>query len=307
MEGGILDRGVSVGGSAWASATIRYPAVVATRTPESIESLDDPRVADYRNVRDADLRAPGLFVAEGRLNVERLVRDSRHPVRSVFVTPAAWAAMRGCLEGLPAPVPIYSAPQSVLDGVVGYPMHRGCLAVGERLPEQGLDGVLEVVGDGPALLLLLEDVSNADNVGGVFRNAMAFGVDAVLLTPRCVDPLYRKSVRVSMGGSLVLPFARVAAGVATLEKLRAADFCVAALATDSDAIALSAWRPQPPAPERVVLVLGAEGPGLSAATREAADLRLRIPMARGADSLNLYSAAAIAIHHLTAVLRGSVS
>lgn len=274
---------------------------------ETIESLGDPRVADYRNVRDAALLRPGLFMAEGRLNVARLIDSERFQPRSVFVTRAALDAIGPCLGRLDERTPVYLASQRVLNEVVGYDMHRGCLAAGVRPPEIPLSSLLEDLGDGPALLILLEDVSNPDNVGGVFRNAMAFGVDAVLVTPRSVDPLYRKSIRVSMGGSLTVPFARVEAGAHCVERLRAAGYCVAALATDPEAVSLAQWRPVPPAPERVVLLLGAEGPGLSAEARGAADVVLRIPMVPGVDSLNLYSAAGIAMHHVVSVLRGALS
>jgi tRNA G18 (ribose-2'-O)-methylase SpoU len=273
---------------------------------ETIASLEDPRVADYRNLRDADLRTPGLFMAEGRFNVERLVECSGFEVRSLFMTPTARDAMARSLVRLGVDTPVYVAPQSLLDGVVGYAMHRGCLAVGVRPARRSLDDLLATLGDGPALLVLLEDVNNADNVGGVFRNAMAFGAVGVLLTPGCVDPLYRKSIRVSMGGSLQVPFASVDYGAAPLEKLRAAGFCVAALATDAAALSLGRWQPVPPAPERVVLALGTESEGLSEPARRSADVVLRIPMASGIDSLNVYTAAGIAMHHVAAVLRGAL-
>jgi len=274
---------------------------------ETIHSLEDPRVAEYRNLRDAALRRPGLFMAEGRLNVERLIQSERFHPQSLFVTRTALDAIEGTLADRYDDVPIYVAEQKVLNGVAGYDVHRGCLAVGVRPPERVLDVLLEDLAPGPALLVLLEDVSNSDNVGGVFRNAMAFGVDAVLVTPKSVDPLYRKSIRVSMGASLLVPFCRVSEDAAVILQLQAAGFCVAALVTDRDAISLSHWSPVPPAPERVVLMLGAEGPGLSEEARRVADVSLRIPMVSGADSLNLYTAAGIAMHHVAAVLRGALS
>jgi tRNA G18 (ribose-2'-O)-methylase SpoU len=264
-------------------------------------------VAEYRNLRDADLRTPGLFMAEGRFNVESLIDAEGYVPRSLFMTATAHGVMASALSRLDSGTPVYVAEQSVLDGVVGYAMHRGCLAVGERPPERGLDDVLAELGDGPALLALLEDVNNADNVGGIFRNAMAFGVDAVLLTPGCVDPLYRKAIRVSMGGSLQVPFASVMRGAAPLEQLRGAGFCVAALGTDASAVALGKWRPCAPAPSRVALLFGTESTGLSETAQGAADVVLRIPMAPGVDSLNVYTAAGIAMHHVAVNLRGAIS
>ncbi|MGH7337276.1 MAG: TrmH family RNA methyltransferase, partial [Myxococcota bacterium] len=174
----------------------------------AIGSLDDPRVADYRNVRDADLRVrDGLFMAEGRLNVKRLITVSPYHTRSVFVTDAGLAGIRPALERLGAQTPIYVAPPPLLCAVVGYPMHRGCLAAGERGPEPDLSAFLSslVAGDRPRTLLVLEDVANSENVGAIFRNALALSADAVLLTRRCVDPLYRRSIRVSMGAALRVP------------------------------------------------------------------------------------------------------
>jgi tRNA G18 (ribose-2'-O)-methylase SpoU len=271
---------------------------------EAIERLDDPRVADYRNVRDADLRAgSGLFMAEGRLNVERLLASQRYRARSVFLTRPALRGIGAALESLADDTPVYLAEQALLSEVVGYAMHRGCLAAGERAAEERLEDVLARTAGGPGLLVVLEDVTNPDNVGAVFRNAVAFGVDAVLLTTRCADPLYRKSLRVSMGGALQVPFARVSEAGVALSRLREEGFALVALRAGPGAVALSDYAPAAPAPERVVLVLGSEGQGLSRATLAAADATLAIPMVGGVDSLNVATACGIALHHFAMVLR----
>jgi tRNA G18 (ribose-2'-O)-methylase SpoU len=262
----------------------------------TVTSLDDPRLAIYRDVRDAELRVrEGLFLAEGRLNVKRLVTASRYRTHSVFVTPPGLAAIRPALEGLDEAIPVYVASRDLLYGVVGYPMHRGCIAAGERGPEPRLSGLLAAR---PDPLLVLEDVSNAENVGGIFRNALAFGAGGVVLTRRSVDPLYRRAIRVSMGATLRVPHARVDSAEDALEALRAAGYANVALTTASDAAPLPAGPVLEGAPRRpVALWLGSEGEGLSAAALAGADRRVRIPMAPGADSLNVATAAGIALHH----------
>src|SRR5213594_1168362 len=167
---------------------------------ERVRDADDPRLADYRELRDGERRRrAGTFVAESRQVVRRLL-GSRFRARSVLATEAAAADLRDVLaDGLP----VYVAPEETLGRVVGFNFHRGCLAVGERGAELPLDALLDT-----RLLVVLEGVTNPDNVGGVFRNAMAFAAGGVLLAPGCSDPLYRKAIRVSMGGTLVVPCAR---------------------------------------------------------------------------------------------------
>jgi tRNA G18 (ribose-2'-O)-methylase SpoU len=263
---------------------------------EPIERLDDPRVADYRNVRDADLRAAsGAFLAEGRLNVERLLAATRYRARSVFVTAAALQGIEASLARLGDETPVYLASQRLMNEIVGYRMHRGCLAAGERGREPALESLLDGLAPGPRCVLVLEDVSNPDNVGGIFRNALAFGADAAVLTARCADPLYRKAIRVSMGATLRVPFARAPDAAAALRQLRARDFATAALSARRDAQPLAALTPPP---ERVALLLGAEGCGLSSAAAAEAERCITIPMAAGIDSLNVATAAGIALHQL---------
>ena len=263
---------------------------------EPIERLDDPRVADYRNVRDADLRAAsGAFLAEGRLNVERLLASPRYRARSVFVTAAALRGIEGSLARLGDETPVYLASQLLMNEIVGYRMHRGCLAAGERGREPALESLLEGLAPGPRCVLVLEDVSNPDNVGSIFRNALAFGADAAALTAPCADPLYRKAIRVSMGATLRIPFARTSGATTALRALHARGFTSVALSARRDAEPLRALVPPP---ERVALLLGAEGHGLSSAAAAEAERCVTIPMAEGIDSLNVATAAAIALHQL---------
>jgi tRNA G18 (ribose-2'-O)-methylase SpoU len=263
----------------------------------AIERLDDPRVAAYHNVRDADLRArDGLFLTEGRLNVKRLITGSRFRTRSVLVTETALRAIEPALDRLDTATPVYVAAQALVADVVGYAMHRGCLAVGERGAEPELATFLASAR--PRRLLVLEDVSNPENVGAAFRNALALGADGVVLTRRCVDPLYRRTIRVSMGASLRLGYARAEDGSAALAELREAGFTNVALTTAHDATPLERERA---APQRLALWLGSEGDGLSPDVLAGVERRVRIPMAPGADSLNVATACAIALHHFRAL------
>jgi len=273
---------------------LAHPARVRV---EEIHSLDDPRVADYRDVKDADLlEKSNLFMTEGRLGVQRLIADSRFRARSVFVTRAALAGLSDVLAKLGDETRIYLASQALLNEVVGYNMHRGCLAAVERGAPLSADEILARCAKGRRLLVVLEDVTNPDNVGSVFRNARAFGADGVFLTPRCTDPLYRKAVRVSMGGTLQLPFARVASCASALEALRAAGFVVVALTPAAGAERVEEVARQLAGAERVALALGTEAEGLSAAALAAADVRACIAMAPGVDSINVATASGIALH-----------
>jgi tRNA G18 (ribose-2'-O)-methylase SpoU len=262
-----------------------------------IENLDDPRIAEYRNVREADLRLrDGLFLAEGRLNVKRLITGSPYRTQSVLVSETGLRAIRPALEQLAEGTPVYVADRALLAAVVGYAMHRGCLAVGERGPEPELAPFL--AGHPLRTLLVLEDVANPENVGALFRNALALGADGVVLTRRCVDPLYRRSIRVSMGASLRLPWARAVDGPTALAALREAGFANVALTTGRDAAPLARERE---APCRLALWLGSEGSGLSAGVLAGIERRVTIPMAPGADSLNVATASGIALHHYRAL------
>lgn len=274
-----------------------------------IQTLEDPRVSDYANMRDAELaqrRDPldaaahgGLFIAEGELVVERLVR-SRFPTRSVLLTENRLNSMRASLAELPAMTPIYSATQSVLNAIVGFIMHRGVLAIGTRTEPWTVSQLAERSGP----LVVLEDLANHDNLGGIFRNAAALGGpgSGVLLSPRCADPLYRKSLRVSMGHILSVPFARAASWPDDLHRLRDRGWLVAGLTPSAGAIDLESAA-QDWSGRRVALVVGTEGTGLSAAALQSCDHSLRIrmrmsPNGEVIDSLNAAMAAGIALHRL---------
>jgi tRNA G18 (ribose-2'-O)-methylase SpoU len=259
---------------------------------ERITSADDPRLAPYRALpaHDAE-RRDGLFVAETREVVRQLIRGARFRLHSVLLTEPARAALADCLADL-AGGALYLAPRDVLKAVVGFDFHRGCLALAERGAEPSL---AELLARAPRRLVLLEAVSNPDNVGGVLRAAQALGADAVVLSPGCCDPLYRKAVRVSVGAALTLPWARAADWPAALGEVRAAGATLVALAPDgdTDVAALDGL-----APGRAALVVGAEGAGLRPATVAAADLVVRIPIVPGVDSLNLVTACAVALDRL---------
>jgi len=270
---------------------------------EPIEQLDDPRISIYRNVKDSALRdARGLFVIESRLCVRRLVSASRFSVCSILVTETALEALGDALSQLGEDTPIYVASSTLLEQLVGYNLHRGCIALARRGPECSLDEVLDTP---PRLLVGLEQVANPENVGNVFRNAMAFGADAVLLSRDCADPLYRKAVRVSMGGTLLTPFAYLDGWPEAIERLRAAGVATLALSTEARAIDLAALEVETVANQRIALILGAESEGLAAATLAAVDWKVRIPMASGVDSLNVATAAGIALHHCFRLLRST--
>ncbi len=253
----------------------------------AIDSAGDPRVADYLRVREADqVKRRGVFIAEGAEVVRTLVRYGRFNTRSILLADKRVAAMQDVLQELGDEIPIYVAPQPIMDQVAGFPIHRGCLAAGERGPEETVAALLDRL---PAArtAVVLEGIANHDNVGGVFRNALALGAELVLLDPTCADPLYRKAIRVSMGAVLRVPFAR---GGSLAPELSARGFgCFALTPGDARPIGAVDW------PARAALFLGAEGAGLSAATLAACDQRVRIPMAPGVDSLNVAAASAIAL------------
>jgi tRNA G18 (ribose-2'-O)-methylase SpoU len=260
-----------------------------------LDSPDDPRVVDYRALPTPDAtRARGLFVAEGRLVVQRLLEDRRHRVRSLLVSPSACEALEPSLARLESTVPVYvCAVRQFLD-ITGFDIHRGCLALAERPARLA---PLAAVEDAH-LVLVLERVANADNVGGVFRNAAAFGAGAVLLSPGCCDPLYRKAVRTSMAAALRVRFAWMDDWPGGLSALKSAGFCLLALTPREPALTLDEFARQP-RPDRVALLVGAEGSGLTAEAEAAADWRLRIPISAAVDSLNLSVAAGIALARLS--------
>ncbi len=268
--------------------------------PFRVTSLDDPALDDYRNVRDADLLGRrGIFMAEGRLVVRTLLSASPMSCRSVLVTPPALDSLRDVLTpGAPGAPPVYLADQEILNRVAGFDIHRGCLAVGVRPPETPLAELLARFPRGPSCVVVLEDLTNHDNVGGIFRSALALGAAGVALSPACCDPLYRKAIRVSMGAALRLPFARAADWPGEIDLFRRHGFEVIALTTGPEAVDLETFASSLSRPARVALLVGTEGDGLSPAAAALADARVRIAMSPGVDSLNAVVAASIALHRL---------
>ena len=251
-----------------------------------VDDPEDPRIAEYVDLTDPELRIAterdgGFFIAESPHVIETVLRANK-PVRSVLITPHQREALAPMLATVTAPV--FVAPPTVLRRVVGFDLHRGAVASVTRWPPPPLDSVLA----GATRIAVVEGINDHENLGGLFRNAAAFGVDAVLLDEHCADPLYRRSVRVSIGHVCTVPWTRYA----HVDDIRNADFTLYALTPAADAVAIDtvAWA------ERAAVMVGAEGPGLSAASLAAADQRVRIPMAPGVDSLNIATAAAIAFH-----------
>jgi tRNA G18 (ribose-2'-O)-methylase SpoU len=255
----------------------------------------DPRLDPFRRLPERTARAGGRFVAESREVVRRMLDGGRYRPVALFATDEAFGELRDRLAALDPAPEIFIAESAVLREVAGYPFHRGCLALVERPPEPDTEHVLREVPAGAAHVLVVDDVADPDNVGALFRNAAAFGVAAVLLTDRSAEPLYRKAIRVSMGETLCLPWARAAAWPALATSLRANGFTLAALTPDGEDLERFATR----APDRLALVVGNEGAGLSPAARAACAAAVGIPMRAGADSLNVATAAAIALHRLT--------
>lgn len=254
----------------------------------------DSRLADYRLVSDPELaRTRSLFVAEGRFVVARLMDTPGAVVRSVLVSPAAHVALADRLRGLPARVPVFVLPQREFEAVAGIRIHRGCLALGVRPAMPDPIGLSRSA----RLLVGLEALGNPDNVGGVFRNAAAFGADAVLLSRKCSDPLYRKAIRTSMGATLTVPFGWCRSWPGDLRILRSQGFTVVALTPHRSAAALDEFAAVRP-PERLALVFGNEGAGLSDATLALADARIRIPTTGRVDSLNVAVASGIVLSRL---------
>ena len=265
-------------------------------TVRRVNAAGDERLGDYVGLTDVALRsrrepADGLFIAEGDKVIRRAL-DAGYAMRSMLLEEKWLPAMADVVEQVDAPV--YLAELAVLEQVTGYSVHRGALAAMARRP---LPDALDLAA-GARRLVVLEEVNNHTNIGAVLRCAAGLGVDAVLLDPRCADPLYRRSVKVSMGAVFAVPWARLTPWPSALADLRDLGFTVLALTPDPAATSIAELPPEVTA--RTALMLGAEGPGLSDAALTSADLRVRIPMAAGVDSLNVAAAAAVAFYALGA-------
>ncbi|MEW5683861.1 MAG: RNA methyltransferase [Pseudomonadota bacterium] len=256
-----------------------------------IDEADDPRLEPYRAVRERDLVGrDGRFVAEGRVVLEKAARAGAD-LESVLVAEHRLESLAGVLADLPVETAVYAASQAVMDGIVGFPIHRGILAIG-RSPRREVAALLDSL-PARALVVGLVGIANHDNMGGVFRNAAAFGADAILLDDTCCDPLYRKAIRVSVGAALTVPFARAGAASDLAAVLEARGFEVMALSPRGEV----ELKDLPRAP-RAAALFGAEGPGLPDAVMAKAR-GVRIAMSGGFDSLNVATTSGIVLHHLT--------
>ena len=262
-----------------------------------VETLDDPRITDFRHIPDpVRLRERGTFVAEGRLAVRRLIADARFRVRALLVTPSALRSLTDA-HGLDTDdPPVYVASRALIKEIGGYDFHQGCLGLADRPQPESLAALLGRLGARQPIVIL-EQVGNADNVGGIFRNAAAFGAAAVLLSPGCCDPLYRKAVRTSIAASLRIPFAVIDDWPDGLDLVRRRGYDLVALTPDADATSLSCYRFFEGG-RYAALMLGNEGDGLSPHAMAAADGRVRIPLEPTVDSLNVATTAAILLHHI---------
>ncbi|MEP7161466.1 MAG: RNA methyltransferase [Dermatophilaceae bacterium] len=258
-----------------------------------VDDPSDPRLEDYLRLTDMVLRTRveperGLYLAESEKVIRRALAAGHRP-RSYLLAPRWLDDLDDLIAAADADgVPVYVGEHPVISALTGFHLHRGALASMHRpellTPEHVLTGARRVI--------VLEDIVDHTNVGALFRSVAALGMDGVLITPRCADPLYRRSVRVSMGAVFQVPWARIDSWPGGIEKLRAAGFAVVALTLHAQAIGLDEFAAE--APERLALVLGTEGDGLAGRTVAACDHVVRIPMAGGVDSLNVAAAGAVA-------------
>lgn len=257
-----------------------------------VEDPSDPRIEAYRDIRERDLTGRGgHFIAEGEVVLRVLLTASRHETVSVLIAAKRLAALTPLLETLPAAVPVYVAGQSALDGIAGFHIHRGILALGRRAALPSAAGLLGT-DCRRSLVVALFGIANHDNIGGIFRNVAAFGADAVILDAECCDPLYRKAIRVSVGACLTVPFARLQPGEDAIATLTRCGFEAIALSPSGETALARLARPA-----RAAVLLGAEGPGLPADVLARART-ISIPMANGFDSLNVATTSGIVLHHL---------
>ncbi|MEW9804536.1 TrmH family RNA methyltransferase [Mesorhizobium sp. ZMM04-5] len=256
----------------------------------SIDDPGDPRAAAYLSIRERDLAGrQGRFVAEGKVVLEVLFSAARFEPESVLVLDKRLAGLTDTLHKAPPSMPVYVAPQSVMDEIAGFHIHRGILAVARRRHEDDAEALIASLPP-RAVVPVLVGLSNHDNVGAIFRNAAAFGANAVLLDATCCDPLYRKAIRVSVGAALKVPFATVESAGSLVDLLDRHGFTQIALSPAGTTDIRDASPPH-----RLALYLGAEGPGLPDELLSRLQT-VRIGMAPGFDSLNVAAASAIALH-----------
>jgi tRNA G18 (ribose-2'-O)-methylase SpoU len=260
---------------------------------QDVADPDDPRLDDFRDLNSVDRRpdlptGKGLVIAEGVLVVQRMLA-SRFTAHAVLGTDRRLSELKDALAG--AAAPFYRTSAEVMARVVGFHLNRGVLAAARRVPEPGVAQVVH----GVRTVAVLEGVNDHENLGSIFRNAAGLGVDAVVFGSGCADPLYRRAVRVSMGHALLVPYARASNWPKDLELLKESGFRLLAMTPQRDACTLSDAMGAA-AGDRIAVVVGAEGPGLTAATLRLSDVRVRIPMSRGTDSLNVATAAALAFY-----------
>ena len=262
-----------------------------------IDDLSDPRLVDYSHLTDVALKKArgsehGLYIAESALVLERALRAGHIP-RSVLVLGNTADAALAVLGDFAATVPVFIGPADLLAELTGYILHRGLIAAMNRPDLPAADDLLA----GARRIVILENVSDPTNVGAIFRSAGAIGADAILITPRCSDPFYRRAIRVSMGTVLQVPWTRVGDWTETRALLTRHGFDVAALALTPDAVSLRDFDGS--AHERLALLLGTEGEGLTSEALAASDRVVQIPMKHGIDSLNVAAASAVAMWALS--------
>lgn len=268
-----------------------------------IDSATDDRLVDYRDLTDVALRSrhepeSGIYIAESASVIERALAAGHRP-RSILMQESWLERMTPLLESIGAldsdGVPVYVGDRAALESLTGFHVHRGALAAMHRPTLPTVESVIA----GATRIVVLEDLVDHTNVGAIFRSAAGLGVDAILVTPRCADPLYRRSVRVSMGTVFQIPWTRLATWPGGAEELRAAGFAVAALSPRSaTSISLDELSAHPPA--RLALVFGTEGDGLTESTLDSSDITVSIPMQGGVDSLNVAAASAVVFWALRA-------
>jgi tRNA G18 (ribose-2'-O)-methylase SpoU len=259
-----------------------------------VDDADDPRLADYRSLTDVSLRISfepphGLFIAEGALVIERAL-DAGYALRSALMTPE-WLE-RSAVSLARSDAPVFVGSDSVLKALTGFQVHRGALASVHR---RALPAFADVIG-GARRIAVVEDIVNHTNLGAIFRTAAALGIDAVVISPHAADPLYRRSVRVSMGAVFTVPYVRAASWPGVIEDLALAGFKTMALTPAPEAVSLGDLVVGDD--ERLAIVVGTEGAGLTAAAIAACDVAVQIPMNAGIDSLNVATAAGVAFWEL---------